>query len=315
LTGKVAIVTGGNRGMGFQIVQQLANHGAKVYLAARSESGAKTAISQIETENPKLKGQGNVVFLHLDLSTIAGAQRAAERFLQLESKADILINNAALMSHHYGKTPDGLEDSMGVNHFAHFTFTRILLPLLVSTSQQPASDVRVVTIASPIHSRAPPGGKFLTIDEVNDPLASAGSVNSLFGRYARYARSKLANILFAKGLQQQFDSSNSSALSMSINPGGVATETVQNNMGSVKLIGPVLRFLVSNLASSPLDGASAALYAATSPEVRRQAAKFKGAYLDPTGKIDKPTKDGQDEALATRLWKASEKITTEVLSK
>lgn len=76
--------------MGFQIVQQLANHGAKVYLAARSESASKTAISRIESENPELSGKGSVVFLRLDLSTIAGAQSAAEKFLQLESRADIL---------------------------------------------------------------------------------------------------------------------------------------------------------------------------------------------------------------------------------
>jgi len=313
--GKVAIVTGGNRGMGFQIVQQLANHGAKVYMAARSESAAKEAISRIESENPELSGKGNVVFLHLDLSTIGGAKTAAEKFLQLESRADILVNNAALMSHPYGKTPDGLEDTLAVNHFAPFTFTRTLLPLLVSTSKEPASDVRVLTISSAIHGRAPPGGKFSTVEEVNETLGSAGSPNGLFARYARYARSKLANILFAKGLQNEFDSADSPAISMSINPGGVATETVLNNMGSTALVGPVLRFLVSNMALSPLDGATAALYAATSPEVRTQAAKYKGAYMDPSGKLEKPSKDGQDSELVTKLWKASDEITAKVLSK
>ncbi|KAJ7700233.1 hypothetical protein B0H14DRAFT_3528127 [Mycena olivaceomarginata] len=146
--------------MAFHIVQQLANHGAaKVYMAARSESAATAAISQIEAENPALNEKGSVVFLHLDRSTIAGAQSAAEKFLQLESKADILV------------------------------------------------------------------------DEVNDTLASAQSTNSLFGRYARYARSKLANIIFAKGLQKEFDSSSSSALPIAVNPGGVATGTVMGNMG------------------------------------------------------------------------------------
>ncbi|KAJ7227377.1 NAD(P)-binding protein [Mycena pura] len=315
LKGKVAIVTGGNRGMGFHIVQQLANHGAKVYMASRSESAAAAAISQIEAENPELDGKGSVVFLHLDLSTVAGAQNAAERFLQLESKADILVHNAALMSHPYGKTTDGLEDTLAVNHFAPFAFTRTLLPLLISTSKQPSSDVRVITVSSAIHARAPPGGRFLSISEVNETLASAQSTDGLFGRYARYARSKLANILFAKGLQKEFDSASSPALSIAVNPGGVATETVMNNMGSVTLIGPVLRFLVGNLASSPLDGAAAALYAATSPDIRHQAAKFKGAYLDPHGKISQPNKDGQSEELVANLWAASDDITTQILSR
>ncbi|KAJ7436787.1 NAD(P)-binding protein [Mycena galericulata] len=315
MEGKVAIVTGANRGMGFQIVQQLANHGAKVYMASRSESAAKTAISRIENENPELSGKGNVVFLHLDLSTIAGAQTAAKEFLQMESRVDILVNNAALMSHPYEETPDGLEDSLAVNHFAPFTFTCTLLPLLISTSKQPESDVRVVTISSDIHSRAPAGGKFSTLDEVNETLGPTGSPNGLFARYARYARSKLANILFAKGLQNKFDSADSSVISISVNPGGVATETVLNNMGSVTLVGPVMRFLVSNLAASPLDGAAGVLFAATSREVRRQEVKFKGAYIGPNGKISQPSKDGQDSALVTKLWKASEEITVKMLSK
>lgn len=76
--------------MGFQIAQQLANHGARVYIAARSESAATAAITRIEKENPALSGKGSLRFLHLDLSPIAGAQTAGKKILELELRADIL---------------------------------------------------------------------------------------------------------------------------------------------------------------------------------------------------------------------------------
>lgn len=108
LTGQVAIVTGGkyaqppflsfklqltssrSRGMGFHIVQQLAIHGAKVYMAARSESSAKEAIARIESQNPELRGENKVVFLQLDLSSLKASRSAAERFLESETKLHIL---------------------------------------------------------------------------------------------------------------------------------------------------------------------------------------------------------------------------------
>lgn len=76
--------------MGFHISQQLVNHGAKVYIATRSESSVKDAISKIESQEPELKGKNQLVFLHLDLSTIRGARDAADNYLKLESRIDIL---------------------------------------------------------------------------------------------------------------------------------------------------------------------------------------------------------------------------------
>ncbi|KAJ7853624.1 hypothetical protein B0H14DRAFT_2580247 [Mycena olivaceomarginata] len=192
-------------------------------MAARSESAATAAISQIEAENPALNEKGSVVFPHLDRH-YRWRPSAAEKFLQLESKADIL-------------------DTLAVNYFA---------PLRVYPYSASSSYINLQAV--------------------------------ILGCAGYYARSKLANIIFAKGLQKEFDSSSSSALPIAVNPGGVATETVMGNMGSVPLIGPVLRILVSNLASTPLDGAAATLYAATSPEIRRQAGISKAPVLTPTAR-------------------------------
>ncbi|KAJ7662896.1 NAD(P)-binding protein [Mycena rosella] len=314
LSGKVAIVTGGNRGMGFHLTQQLANHGAKVYLAARSEDSAQTAISRIESENPTLQGQNRIVFLQLDLGTLDGARRAAEQYLTRESRVDILIHNAALMSHGYEKTADGVEDCFAVNHLAPFVFTQGLLPLLISTSKEPDSDVRVVTIASAVHSFAPSGGKFLTLEEINDPLGPVDSPNGIKSRYARYARSKLANILFVKELQKHLDDASSPAVSTSVDPGGVATDTVLTAQNNVPLVGPLLRFAISKLARSPLDGAATALFAATSPDVARRRVEFKGAFVSDFGAIGQASKDGENLALAGKLWAATAEMSAKILS-
>ncbi|KAF7420840.1 hypothetical protein PC9H_011358 [Pleurotus ostreatus] len=302
---KVAIVTGGNRGMGFHIVQQLASHGAKVYLAARSEASAREAIQRIEAEKPELQGKDRVVYLKLDLSTLQSAQDSANEYLRLEQRLDIIVHNAGIMNHPYAKTADGLEDSMGIKYVEC---------LLYGTSRQPESDVRVVIVSSSIHSRAPAAGKFATLDEINDPLAPPSSQDGIVARYARYARSKLANILYAKQLQKEFDASSSTALAISLHPGGVATETVLDDQESVPFLGPVLKFLVAKLAKSPLDGALVALHAATSPDVRKNSATYGGAYIGSLAKVTPASADGQSDDLAKKLWEVTEQISTEILS-
>ncbi|KAJ6542827.1 NAD-P-binding protein [Mycena capillaripes] len=315
LFGQVAIVTGGNRGMGFHLTQQLANHGAKVYLAARSQDSASQAISRIESENPKLQGQDRIVFLQLDLGSLKGAQQAAERYLALESRVDILIHNAALMSHDYAKTTDGIEDGFAVNYLAPFVFTQTLIPLLISTSKQSNSDVRVIMIASAVHSFAPSGGKFNTLEEINDPLGPVKSPNGIRSRYARYARSKLAAILFTKELQHHLDTAAARTVVMSVDPGGVATETVlASAQNGVPLIGSLFRFAMSKLARSPLDGAATALFAATSPDVKARYTEFKGALVSDFGAIARGSKDAENAELAKTLWVTTLDITANILA-
>ncbi|KAL4258265.1 hypothetical protein AB1N83_010153 [Pleurotus pulmonarius] len=153
LHGRVAIVTGGNRGMSYHIVQQLASHGAKVYMAARSEASAREAIQRMEAEKPELQGKDRVVYLKLDLSTLKSAQDSANEYLQLEQRVDIIVHNAEIRA-------------MGWR------------TLWESITSRPF-DVRVVIVSSMIHSRAPAAGRFATLDEVNDPLAPPSSQDGI----------------------------------------------------------------------------------------------------------------------------------------
>lgn len=99
-----------------------------------------------------------------------------------------------------------------------------------------------------------------------------------------------------------------------MNPGGVATETVLNSAVSVMLVGPILRFVIAKLAQTPLDGATTALYAATSKEVRARQKEFVGAYLVPYGKIAPTSNDAKDAQLAGKLWETSEIVTEKILA-
>ncbi|KAL0569739.1 hypothetical protein V5O48_012215, partial [Marasmius crinis-equi] len=106
LKGKVAIVTGGNRGIGYGTVQHLARAGAKVYLAARDEKKANDAIAQLNKEGFQ-PGNGEVVWLKLNLTDPREAKKAAEEFTSREKRLDILVNNASVTRHPFEKTPDG----------------------------------------------------------------------------------------------------------------------------------------------------------------------------------------------------------------
>ncbi|KAG9224697.1 hypothetical protein PTI98_010151 [Pleurotus ostreatus] len=316
LEGKVAIVTGGNRGIGFQLAQQLAKYGAKVYLAARSEAAAKEAIEQIEHETPELQRLGDknrIEFLHLDLSTLKGSKAAAETFLKLEKRLDVLINNAALLPCRYATTSDGIESTMAVNHFGTFVFTQTLFDLLVSTAKE--SDVRVVNMSSFLHAQAPAGGQFSTLDEINSPLTSAASApDGLISNHLRYSRSKLANMLYTIQLQKEFKAVGSNALAISVNPGGVATDGALATSSMYPFLSALVRFVFSTFWKSPLEGATTALYAATSAEVRANAGLFGGAYVVPYGQIGKATKDGQDGDLAKTLWDVTGSIANATLA-
>ena len=127
-------------------------------------------------------------------------------------------------------------------------------------------------------------------------------------------RSKLANILFAKQLQKEFGEASSTALSLSLHPGWIQTDTVVNNLFA--LARPFARILLP----TALDGATIIMYAATAPEVRERRSEFAGAYLSggivfPSGKITNSSNGGEDPVLAQRLWEVSENITNEILAR
>jgi len=293
-------------------VLELVAHGARVYMASRSEARATAAIKRLELDLAARGkeigsgGTGEVKFLHCDLATIAGSRKSAEDFLSKETRLDVLINNAGALGGPFELGPDGLSTVIGPNHFGTYTFTTTLLPLLTKTSQLPGADVRIVTVSSFLGLFIPPKDlKLATVEDVNQPYGSEGFLAS----NRRYAVSKLANILFTKELQSRLDAQSSSIIALALHPGIVATEGYQNAASETPGIAGLIGRIVGAIASIPSSkGAATTLFAAASPKVRADPATYKGAFLMPYEKVKVAGGLAQNKQLAADLWALSEKL-------
>ncbi|KAF9473592.1 NAD(P)-binding protein [Pholiota conissans] len=295
LTGKVVIVTGANTGIGYSTVKHLARKGAKVYLGARSEEKGKAAVEKLQGEGI---GAGEVVWLPCSFNTPAQAKEAAEHFLKLENRLDILVNNAGCTGDDK-PAQDGITEMMMVNHIGTFQFTTSLLPLLQKTSEDPAADVRIITLASDAHRQGvatKPDLDFKSLDIFRNFFN-----DDRIPYFSRYFISKLANVLFTNALQRKLSSSNPNIICISLNPGLVKT-SISEKSGV-----PFFMFILVWLFSVPPDeGAYNSCFAAASPLVRQDAEKYKGAYLEPVGKIGKAAANALRTDLQDDLWKTTE---------
>ncbi|NNE18653.1 MAG: SDR family NAD(P)-dependent oxidoreductase, partial [Myxococcales bacterium] len=141
-SGRIAIVTGSNSGIGFETARVLATKGATVVMACRNLEKANPKADEIRAAHPGAE----VEVMQLDLSDLASVQRFAEAFRATHSRLDLLVNNAGIMVPPYGKTAQGFETQFGVNHLGHFALTGSLLDLITNTPES-----RIVTVSSIAH--------------------------------------------------------------------------------------------------------------------------------------------------------------------
>ncbi|KAM0788262.1 hypothetical protein ACM66B_001411 [Microbotryomycetes sp. NB124-2] len=251
LTGKVAIVTGGNTGIGYHTVAELLRHGCKVYMACRSEHRAREAIDKLSHEVPD--SASKVVFLKFDLTELHTAKSAAEAFNEKESRLDIVICNAGIMAWPY-EIKNGVEIQF-FNHLGHFALVQELLPTLQQTAKGPNAHVRVVTVSSAGHIITPKPN-FSSLEAVNARMLST---------WHRYGQSKLCNILFTLELQRRLDEFGIRCLS--VHPGVVDSEVLRGTVASSRILGAITKIVSTYLFMSSYSGAKTQLYAAASPEV------------------------------------------------
>jgi NAD(P)-dependent dehydrogenase (short-subunit alcohol dehydrogenase family) len=291
LTGRVALVTGANSGIGYETAKVLADHGAHVVLACRNEEKGRRARDKLESELDR----SSLELLPLDLADLVSVRRAAEVVLGTHARLDLLVNNAGVMGTPYRQTADGLERQMATNHFGHFALTGLLLERIVTTER-----ARVVTVSSLMHRV---GRLHL------DDLAGTTPRNT----WVTYGTSKLANLLFTLELSRRLAAADLATRAVAAHPGWTRSELAGNGaaLGSSRVRRRAARTAGHTLGQSAASGALPVLCAATSPAVHNGDFVGPARALGLAGppRIARPSRRARDERAAAALWAASEELT------
>jgi len=279
-TGRVAIVTGSNTGIGYEAALELARKGATVVLACRNPQKGEAAVERIRSEGVA----GTPTFLPLDLADLASVEAFAASVREAHERVDLLILNAGVMVPPSSKTAQGFELQFGVNHLGHFALTGRLLPQL-------ADDGRIVVLSS----TAAQMGK-MDFDDLQ--FEKRG-----YKPWPAYGQSKLANQLFAQELQRRLARQGSGIRVTAAHPGWTATD-LQRTSGLASFFNPIL-------AMKPPQGALPTLRAAVDPDAAP------AAYYGPHGLMQMRgypvplpmVPAALVSADAERLWEVSEALT------
>jgi NAD(P)-dependent dehydrogenase (short-subunit alcohol dehydrogenase family) len=300
LTGRVAVVTGANRGLGREITRYLAGHGARVVMACRDEKVGAATADELRTTGV----EGALEVRPLDLGSLASVEAFAAS-LAGEPRLDLLANNAGLMAVDRGLTADGFETHMGVNHLGPFALTGRLLPLLRST---PGS--RVVTMSS--------RGARLGHVDLGDLLWERRP----YDRWQAYFQSKLANLLFTFELDRRLRAQGATpggwgvsprqgrrepptTAALAAHPGGARTSLGRNGRSWTNRIVPLWQPFLQPASYAALGF----VRAATDPAA--QGGQYYGPALQAWGPPirERPSRQARDPELAAGLWAISERLT------
>ncbi|MFD9002151.1 oxidoreductase [Streptomyces sp. NPDC059582] len=287
-SGRTAVVTGANSGLGYVTARELARKGARVVVACRSEARGRAAVARLGSEIPGAQAE----FARLDLADLGSVREFAAK-LPYE-RLDLLVNNAGVMALPYGTTSDGFETQFGVNHLGHFALTGLLSPALLATP-----GARVVTVSSMMHALAN-----IDIDDLNS--------EHRYRRWIAYARSKTANLLFTHELTRRLAAAGSDVVAAAAHPGYAATNLqtagprAEGRRGAERLME-----LGNRVIAQPAEaGALPSLHAATAPGVRPDS--FTGPSIAMWRGAPAPSwraRWTRDDRASARLWEASEELT------
>ncbi|KAJ7636817.1 NAD(P)-binding protein [Roridomyces roridus] len=285
LTGKVAIVTGGNVGIGYQTVKQLLLKDAKVYLAARSPDKATAAIKSLEAETNGKKA----IFLKLDLGDLKSVRTAADNFLKQEEKLDLLFNNAGVMNTPLEMlTAQGVELQFGTNVLGHFFFTELLLPALTKSFQHNQVPARVISTSSTLYTLAPgPGVEFASLKGGSERDAWLKKTGKFLAPWRLYGQSKMGNILASNYLAKTHSDV---LVSCAVHPGVIRSELQRHQPGWMQVL------VNSPLYPTPM-GALAQLWAGTVAT----PAEITGQYVVPWGKVVRTEKRAKNAKLEAEM--------------
>jgi retinol dehydrogenase-12 len=281
LAGQVAVITGGNSGIGKETAAELAGLGAHVIVAARNPKKAAAAIDEIEERVPDAK----IEHIALDLASFASVRAFADTFNSRFDQLDVLVNNAGLSLNKRRVTEDGHEMQFQVNYLGHYLLTNLLHERLAA-----APAARVINVSSTGHTVARDGLDFDDLDWERRKYRG----------FHVYCATKLANVLFTREFARRYDDTKMTA--NAVHPGFVGSNFArEGDMGFFIGIGMLVArpFAVSNAT-----GARTSVYLASSPDVDG----ISGEYFYQC-KVAKPSNAALDAAAAERLWNVSAELT------
>ena len=287
-TGRLAIVTGSNSGLGFDNARALAAKGAKVVMAVRDTAKGAAAADRIRQLTPGAE----VTVQKLDLGSLASVRDAAGEMAAAYPRIDLLINNAGVMYPPKSSTADGFELQLGTNHLGHFALTGLLLKNLLAVDGS-----RVVVVASVAHNIK----AMIDFDDLQWQQRK-------YDRVASYGQSKLANLMFAYDLQRRLAAAKAKTIAVAAHPGVAATELSRHIPGYEF---PGVKWIFGRVLNTSEMGALATLRAATDPSAKG------GQYYGPNGfrefrgypEVVSSSKQSHDVAIQERLWTVSEELT------
>jgi NAD(P)-dependent dehydrogenase (short-subunit alcohol dehydrogenase family) len=292
LSGRTAVVTGANTGLGLQTSRVLAARGAHVVLACRNLDKAGHAARQIAAASPG----ASTSTVRLDLTSQSGVRSAAGEIRARFPHLDLLVNNAGVMEVPYQRTEDGFELTLATNHLGPFALTGLLLDRL-------AAGARIVTVSSIGHL---------------DGVIDFGDLQSErhYDPDQAYSQSKLANLLFTYELDRRLRAAGATVTAIACHPGVVYTDLfATRSRGQQFLLSPAMRVINFWAVQNVRMGALPALRAATDRSARG------GEYFGPrryglrrrffTGypAVVDSSPRSHDEADQARLWQVSEQLT------
>ncbi|WNG93371.1 SDR family NAD(P)-dependent oxidoreductase [Mycobacterium sp. ITM-2016-00318] len=284
-SGRIAIVTGANSGLGYDTAAILADKGAHVVLAVRNLDKGKEAVDRIKAASPNAV----VALQELDLSSLDSVRKAADELRAAHPRIDLLINNAGVMYVPTRETTkDGFEMQFGTNHLGHFALTGLLLDNMLSVDGS-----RVVTVSSVGH-------RLMARIHFEDP-----HLQRKYNRVEAYGQSKLANLMFTYDLQRRLKLKGVPTVALAAHPGFSDTELM-------RYLPDFIPNFVWKIGTQPADkGALPTLRAATDPGAQG------GQYYGPDGlgevkgspKVVASSAQSRNEELQRRLWTMSEELT------
>src|SRR4051812_12499972 len=283
-SGRTALVTGANSGLGLHTSIALARRGARVLMACRNPARADEALERVMADAPGSK----VELVSLDLASLQSIRDAAKEVADRVDALDVLFDNAGVIAIPRAQTADGFEMQFGTNHLGHSALTALLMPLLLR-----GADPGVVVVSSDAHKM----GR-IHFDDLR--------AEKSYRRWTAYGQSKLANLLFMRELDRR---AGDRLIATAAHPGYAATN-LQSNYGN-RVIDLFMRLGNRIIAQSDEAGAWPQLYAATMPDVKG------GEYFGPNGMFglrgtpdrDTPNRAARDDEVARRLWEVSEQLT------